>query len=110
VLAASGYTFVKACHSQKQQDFLYCLSECLRYFGVVPSLIIPDNLKSAVVKSDRYEPEINVAMKQFALHYQTVILPTRSNKPKDKAAVENAVTNVYRSFFAPLIMLSFYYK
>lgn len=102
VLPASGYTFIKACHSQKQQDFIACLSDCLRYFGGVPSLIVPDNLKSAVVKSDRYEPEITTAMKQFALHYNTVILPTRSYKPKDKAAVENAVSNVYRSFFAPL--------
>ena len=102
VLPASGYTFVKACHSQKQQDFLSCLSDCLGYFGGVPSLIVPDNLKSAVVKSDRYEPEITTAMKQFGLHYNTVILPTRSYKPKDKAAVENAVCNVYRSFFAPL--------
>ena len=102
VLPASGYTFVKACHSQKQQDFLSCLADCLHYFGGVPSLIVPDNLKSAVVKSNRYEPEITVAMKQFALHYNTIILPTRSYKPKDKAAVENAVSNVYRSFFAPL--------
>ena len=102
VLPASGYTFVKACHSQKQQDFIDCLADCLCYFGGVPSLIVPDNLKSAVVKSDRYEPDITVAMKQFALHYKTVILPTRSYKPKDKAAVENAVGNVYRSFFAPL--------
>ncbi|WP_224996928.1 IS21 family transposase [Cesiribacter sp. SM1] len=102
VLAASGYTYVKACHSQKQQDFIDCLSSCLNYFTGVPALIIPDNLKSAVVKSSRYEPEITLAMKQFALHYNTVILPTRSYKPKDKAAVENAVSNVYRSFFAPL--------
>ena len=102
VLPASGYTFVKACHSQKQQDFMDCLAECLHYLGGVPALIVPDNLKSAVVRSDRYEPEITMAMKQFALHYNTVILPTRSYKPKDKAAVENAVSNVYRSFFAPL--------
>ena len=102
VLAASGYTFVKACHSQQQQDFMDCLSSCLDYYGGVPALIIPDNLKSAVVKSSRFEPDISLAMKQFALHYHTVVLPTRSYKPKDKAAVENAVSNVYRSFFAPL--------
>ena len=102
VLAASGYTFVKACYSQKQQDFIDCLADSLSYFGGVPALIVPDNLKAAVVKSDRYEPEITVALKQFALHYNTLILPARSYKPKDKAAVENAVTNVYRSFFAPL--------
>lgn len=102
VLAASGYTFVRATYSQKQQDFLDCLSACLRYFGGVPSLIMPDNLKSAVVKSSSYEPELTVAMKQWGLHYNTVILPVRSYKPKDKAAVENAVKQVYSHFFAPL--------
>jgi hypothetical protein len=65
-------------------------------------MIVPDNLKSAVTRSCRYEPELTLAIKQFALHYQTLIIPTRSYKPKDKAAVENAVSNVYRSFFAPL--------
>jgi transposase len=102
VLPASGYTYVKACYSQNQQDFIDCLASCLAYFGGVPQVIVPDNLKAAVTKSCRYEPELTVAIKQFALHYQTLIMPTRSYKPKDKAAVENAVSNVYRSFFAPL--------
>jgi transposase len=67
-------------------------------------MIVPDNLKSAVTKSCRYEPELTLAIKQFALYYKTLIIPTRSYKPKDKAAVENAVSNVYRSFFAPCVM------
>lgn len=102
VLPASGYSYVKACYSQNQQDFIDCLASCLSFFGGVPAMIVPDNLKAAVTKSCRYEPELTVAIKQFALHYQTLIIPTRSYKPKDKAAVENAVSNVYRSFFAPL--------
>ncbi len=102
VLPASGYTYVRACYSQNQQDFIDCLSACLAFLGGVPAMIVPDNLKAAVTKSCRYEPELTAAIKQFALHYQTLILPTRSYKPKDKAAVENAVSNVYRSFFAPL--------
>ncbi|MDJ1498970.1 IS21 family transposase [Cytophagaceae bacterium DM2B3-1] len=102
VLPASGYTFVKACYSQNQQDFIDCLADCLQFLGGVPAMIIPDNLKAAVVRSCRYEPELTMAIKQLGWHYNTLIAPTRSYKPKDKAAVENAVTNVYRSFFAPL--------
>lgn len=41
--------------------------------------------KAAVDKSCRYEPQVNMVFKDFALHYQTVILPTRAYKPKDKA-------------------------
>ena len=61
-----------------------------------------DNLKSAVKRASNYEPEINHTYHDFACHYSTVILPTRSYKPKDKALVENAVKNVYQRIYAPL--------
>jgi transposase len=49
--------------------------------------IVPDNLKSAVIKSSLYEPTLNQAFENFALHYSTTILPARAYKPKDKALV-----------------------
>jgi len=63
---------------------------------------VPDNLKSAVTKADRYEPELNESLTDFALHFQTVILPTRVAKPRDKALVEGAVNIVYSRVYAPL--------
>ncbi len=53
-------------------------------------------------------PQISHLFSQLALHYQTVLLPARSYKPKDKAKVENAVKNVYTQVFAPLRNMQFF--
>lgn len=102
ILGASQLTYVQATHSQKKEDFLGATENALVYFGGVPKAIVPDNLKSGVTKSDRYEPEINETFLDLANYYNTTVLPTRAAKPRDKALVENAVTIVYRRIFAPL--------
>jgi transposase len=60
---------------------------------------VPDNLRSAVNKSSRYEPLINETFADFAEHYSTVILPARAYRPKDKALVEGMVKIMYRSVY-----------
>jgi len=64
--------------------------------------IVPDNLKSAVTKSDRYEPTLNQAFENFASHYSTTILPARVYKPKDKSLVEGAVKIAYQRIYSVL--------
>jgi hypothetical protein len=64
--------------------------------------IVPDNLRSAVTKSDRYEPTLNQAFENFASHYSTTILPARVYKPKDKAIVEGAVRIAYTRIYSVL--------
>lgn len=66
-------------------------SHCLTFLGGVPKLLIPDNLRSAVKKADRYEPVINDSYLALAEHYGTVIIPARPRKPKDKPKAENGV-------------------
>lgn len=61
--------------------------------------IVPDNLKSAVVKSDRNEPVINEEFASFAEFYNCAVYPARVRHPKDKALVENAVKLMYRSVY-----------
>jgi transposase len=102
LLGYSQYTYVEASISQKKGDFIASVENALHYFGGVPSAIVTDNLKSAVTKSCKYEPKVNETFESFALHYNTVILPTRAYKPKDKALVEGAVKIVYKRIFAPL--------
>lgn len=102
VLGASGMTYVEATRTQGKEDFLGSLSKALHYYGGVPNAIVPDNLRTAVKKSDRYEPKITDSLLDFASHYSTTILPTRTYHPKDKALVENAVKIVYTRIFAPL--------
>ena len=63
----------------------------LHFFGGVLMAIVPDNLKSAVTRSDRNEPVINEEFAAFAEFYDMAVFPARVRHPKDKALVENAV-------------------
>lgn len=102
VLGCSQLTYAQAVASQRTEDFIEALQNALRYFGGVPAAIVPDNLKAAVIRADRYEPQINEMLSDLALHYQTTILPARSGKPRDKALVEGAVNILYNRVYAPL--------
>lgn len=101
-LPFSDYCFAMAVPSQRIADFLYALSCCLHEMGGTPAVLVPDNLKSAIVKPDRYEPEINRALEDFANHYHITVIPARPRKPKDKALVENQVKLVYNRVYARL--------
>lgn len=108
ILPCSGYTYVEASPSQKLEDFVNSMNNCLQYYGGVPKSIVPDNLKSAVNKGSKYEPILNKTFKDFALHYGCVINPTRTYSPKDKALVEGAVKLVYQRIFYPLSKMTFF--
>jgi transposase len=102
VLGCSQLTYCQAVYSQKKADFLLALANSLTFFGGVPQAIVPDNLKSAVTKTHPYEPDLNQSIEDFASHYQTVIYPARSRKPKDKALVERTVGILYSRVYAML--------
>jgi hypothetical protein len=102
VLGASQLTYVEATLSQSKEDFINCCEHALQFYGGVPMAIVPDNLKSAVTKSSPYEPTLNQAFENFALHYSTTILPARSYKPKDKSLVEGAVRIAYQRIYSVL--------
>lgn len=108
VLGSSQYTYVEASASQKKEDFIRSVENALWFYGGVPQALVPDNLKSAVTKSSRYEPKVNETFADFAEYYETAVLPTRAYKPRDKAIVENAVRIIYTRVFAPLRHQTFY--
>ena len=108
VLAASDYTFAMAVPSQRTEDFCYAVDCCLQALGGVPRQLVPDNLKAAVIKADRYSPTLNKAFEQLGNHYGCVINPARALHPKDKALVEDAVKLIYRRVYAPLRNRTFY--
>jgi len=107
-LPYSDYSFVMAVRSQSIADFLYALGCCLEDLGGVPEVLVPDNLKSAIVKASSYEPDVNRAMEDFANHYKTTVIPARARKPKDKALVENQVKLIYTRIYAKLRGLTFF--
>lgn len=108
VLGASNYTYVEATWTQKLPDWLGSHVRALGYFGGAPRAVVPDNLKSAVTKARRYEPELNRAYHEFAEHYGVAVLPARVRRPRDKAKVESGVLVVERWILARLRHRSFF--
>ncbi|MBN3034806.1 MAG: IS21 family transposase [Bacteroidales bacterium] len=108
VLPFSGYTYVEALQSARQEHFFPALGRCMSYFGGVPQNVLSDNMRQFVSKSNRYEPVFSELCEQWSLHYRTTLSATRIAKPKDKPSVENAVHLAYLRIYAPLRNESFY--
>jgi transposase len=102
VLGYSSYTFACAVWSQRTEDWMHCHVQAFNYFSGVPRLLVPDNLKAAVLKHNKDEVQLNLIYQQLAQHYQTIILPARPRKPKDKAKVEAGVKLIQRWLLAAL--------
>lgn len=102
ILGASQLTYVEAVYTQAKEDLIAACENALHYCGGVPAAIVPDNLRSAVTKSSKYEAVINEAFADFAHHYNTAVLPARAYRPRDKALVENAVRLTYSRIYTKL--------
>ena len=95
---ASNYTYFQAIASQKLPDWIAAHINAFKYFGGLPKFLIPDNLKSAVTATDKFDPILNRTYERFAAHYKLGIIPARKYRPKDKAKVEKGVQNTeYRA-------------
>ena len=102
ILPASQLVYVEAVESQNKRDLVTSTENAFHYFGGAPLALVPDNLKSAVIKPHKYEPKINETFEDFAKHYGCVVLPARVRRPKDKAYVEGMVKIVYTRIYAQL--------
>ena len=102
VLGYSSYTFACAVCSQRIEDWMHCHVQAFNFFAGVPRLLVPDNLKAAVIKHGKDEVQLNLIYQQLAHHYQAIILPARPRRPKDKGKVEAGVKLVQRWLLAAL--------
>jgi len=102
VLGVSGYTFLHATYSQKQRDFILSHVLAYEFFEGVPKIVVPDNLKSAVIKNNKDGIILNESYVALAQHYNMAIEPTRPKKPKDKPKAEQGVQGVQRWILAKL--------
>ena len=102
VLGASNFTYVEATATQRVADFIASHERAFAYFGGVTEIVVPDQLKSAVVMACRYEPTIQRTYGDMAKHYGTAIVPARPRKPRDKAKVEVGVQIAQRWVLARL--------
>ena len=101
-LGASSYSYAEATWTQALPNWIGSHTRAFAYFGGVPAQVVPDNLKSGVVKACLYDPEINRTYTGMAAHYDTAIIPARPRKPRDKAKVEVGVQIVERWILARL--------
>ena len=109
VLGASGYTFVHATYSQKQRDFILSHTLAYDFFGGTPLIVIPDNLKSAVIKHSKKDGiVINESYAALAKHYNMAVAPARPYKPKDKSKAEQGVQGIQRWILAVLRHQTFF--
>jgi len=102
VLGASNYTYAEAHHSQNTTHWIGGHVRAFNYFGGVPEIAVPDNLKAGVKTPCRYEPVINRSYHQMARYYQMAVIPARVRKPKDKSKAEVGVQIVQRWILAVL--------
>ena len=91
VLSYSAYGYVQACADMTLGSWIDAHVNAFEFFGGTTRILVPDNLRTGVSKSDRYEPALNPAYEAMAEHYGTVVIPARVRHPKDKPVAENSV-------------------
>jgi len=101
-LGFSGLIFCEATPSQEIKHFIASHVRAFEFYGGVPLLIVPDNLKSGIKNSNWYEPELTKAYQELTEHYEATVLPARVRKPRDEGKVEHAVLEIERWVLAPL--------
>ena len=101
-LGASHYLYAQALASQRLPDWIAAHVHTFEHLQGVPEIVVPDNLKSAVTRACRYEPDVNPTYQHMAAHYGVAILPGRPRHPRDKAKAETGVQIVERDVLAVL--------
>ena len=108
VLGASNYTYAEATWTQTLPDWIASHVRAFEFYGGCSELLIPDNLRSAVSRAHRYEPDTNPTYHDLACHYAVAVLPARVKKPRDKAKAEVGVQVVERWILAALRNRTFF--
>lgn len=87
-LGASSYIYAEGALEMNLPSWIGSHVRTFEFLGGVPQIVVPDNTKCAVIRPDRYEPELNPEFAEMAAHYGVAIIPARVRKPRDKAKVD----------------------
>jgi transposase len=91
VLSHSRKGYSEAVYRQTAEEFIRCLENAFAYFGGVPQVLVPDNLKAGVLTPDWFDPVLNPKLRSFADHYGLALLPTRPRMPRHKGKIESGI-------------------
>ena len=91
VLPCSLYGYAEAFPDMKSNHWIEAHVHAYSFFGGVTRILVPDNLKTGVIKNTRTELILNRSYHEMAEHYGTAIIPARPVKPKDKPNAEGTV-------------------
>ena len=108
VLGASNYTFVHATNSQSTKDFILSHVKAFNFYDGVPNILVPDNLKAAVISNKKGVVKLNESYAHMARHYGVAIEPARPYKPQDKSKVELGVKAIQRWILMKLRHYTFF--
>jgi transposase len=98
VLCYSRDAYYEIVKSQDIKNWCNCHINAFEYFGGVPKIIIPDNLKSAIIKAAFMDPLANRSYADLSKHYNFQIDPCLPGTPKHKGKVESGVKYVKNNF------------
>ena len=90
-LSCSLYGYAEAFPDMKSPNWIEAHVHAYDFFGGVTRILVPDNLKTGVIKNTRAELILNRSYREMAEHYGTVIIPARPSRPKDKPSAEGTV-------------------
>jgi hypothetical protein len=98
-LVFSRHQYVHVTHKQDLPALIKGIEDAWDFFGGVTRRLIIDNMKTAVVKSDRYEPVFNRTFLEYSQHAGFIIDPAVAYHPQGKATVERQISYVRENFF-----------
>ena len=102
-LAFSRHMYVDLVFDQKVETWIRLHVRAFEYFGGVPRVLVPDNLKAAVVRAAfgvDDEAVLNRSYRELARHYGFQIDPAPPAAPEKKGKVERNVRYVRTSFLS----------
>ena len=90
-LGDSGYPTVIAYPNEKKENWINAHVVTFNRLGGLPLITVPDNCKTAITKSNYYDPVFNKTYYDMSLYYNIAIIPARVRRPKDKSIVEGSI-------------------
>lgn len=90
-LGDSGYPYVEAFANEKMESWITAHVHTFSHLGGIPQVIVPDNCRTAVRRSNYYDPAINRTYEEMAVYYNVAVIPARVRRPRDKAQIEGTI-------------------